>query len=121
LHIERVHLELEIFEEAGEPLGRHLGIVPQFTKGQGIQSENAEGASDGDGAADPDGSGETPEPTRGTQPSHEATAGRARVLPGPGDTDIGFWFVQRGALLKEPVEANSRHPNEISRRRYGIH
>jgi hypothetical protein len=30
-------------------------------------------------------------------------------------------FLQRGALFKEPVEADSRHPNEISRRKYGIH
>jgi hypothetical protein len=49
-----VHLELEIFEEAGEPLGRHLGIVPQFAEGQGLKLENAEGADDGERAEGPD-------------------------------------------------------------------
>jgi hypothetical protein len=43
------------------------------------------------------------------------TAARRRKIEGE------IRFSQRGALLKEPVEADSRHPNEISRRRYGIH
>jgi len=30
-------------------------------------------------------------------------------------------FLQRGALLKEPVEADSRHPNETPQSRYDIH
>ena len=51
------------------------------------------------------------------------TAGRTAeaVATGFSASDGEIRFSQRGALLKEPVEADSRHPNEIPRSRYGIH